>query len=98
VLLRKNKRIKYYYETCNIYLFYSSYKQLEVDLGEIGWEGCIHWITLAQDRDKWRALVNGVRVPQNAGGFLSDCAIGGLSSRAQFHIVSYRHLECGALL
>jgi hypothetical protein len=29
------------------------------DLLEIGWGG-VHWIGLAQDRDKWRALVNAV--------------------------------------
>jgi hypothetical protein len=28
-----------------------------MDLGEIGWGG-VDWIGLAQDRDKWRALVN----------------------------------------
>jgi hypothetical protein len=28
-------------------------------LGEIKW-GCVDWICLAQDRDKWRALVNAV--------------------------------------
>jgi hypothetical protein len=28
-------------------------------LGEIGWGG-VDWIGLAQDRDKWRALVNAV--------------------------------------
>jgi hypothetical protein len=28
-----------------------------MDLGEIGWDGR-DWIELAQDRDKWRALVN----------------------------------------
>jgi hypothetical protein len=27
------------------------------DLGEIGWGG-VDWIGLAQDRDRWRALVN----------------------------------------
>jgi hypothetical protein len=27
------------------------------DLGEIGWDG-VNWIDVAQDRDKWRALVN----------------------------------------
>jgi hypothetical protein len=29
-------------------------------LREIGWSG-VDWIVLAQDRDKWRALVNAVR-------------------------------------
>jgi hypothetical protein len=28
-----------------------------MDLGKIGWDG-VDWIGLAQDRDKWRALVN----------------------------------------
>jgi hypothetical protein len=28
-------------------------------LREIGW-GCVNWIAVAQDRDKWRALVNAV--------------------------------------
>jgi hypothetical protein len=31
----------------------------KMDLGEIGWGG-VDWIGLAQDRDKWRALVNAV--------------------------------------
>jgi hypothetical protein len=30
-----------------------------MDLGEIGW-GDVDWIGLAQDRDKWRAVVNAV--------------------------------------
>jgi hypothetical protein len=30
-----------------------------MDLGEIGWAG-VDWIGLAQDRDKWSALVNAV--------------------------------------
>jgi hypothetical protein len=30
---------------------------IKMDLGEIGWGG-VYWIGLAQDRDKWRALVN----------------------------------------
>jgi hypothetical protein len=29
----------------------------KMDLGEIGWDG-MDWIDLAQDRDRWRALVN----------------------------------------
>jgi hypothetical protein len=28
----------------------------KMDLLEIGW-GCVNWVGLAQDRDKWRALV-----------------------------------------
>jgi hypothetical protein len=38
---------------------------IKKDLLEIGWGG-VDWIGLAQDRDKWRALVNAVmnlRVP-----------------------------------
>jgi hypothetical protein len=28
-----------------------------MDLGEIGWDG-VDWIGLAQDRDKWRVLLD----------------------------------------
>jgi hypothetical protein len=38
---------------------------IKLDLGEIGW-GDVDWIGLAQDREKWRVLVNAVmdlRVP-----------------------------------
>jgi hypothetical protein len=38
---------------------------IRMDLGEVGW-GDVDWISLAQDRDRWRALVNSVlnlRVP-----------------------------------
>jgi hypothetical protein len=58
-----------------------------MDLREIGWNG-IGWIDLAQDMDQWRALVNTVknlRVPYNAGKFLSSCTIGNFSRRAQLH-------------
>jgi hypothetical protein len=33
---------------------------IKVDLGEVGW-GDVDWIGLAQDRNRWRALVNSVR-------------------------------------
>jgi hypothetical protein len=32
---------------------------IKMDLGEIGWGG-VEWIQLAQDRDRWRAVVNAV--------------------------------------
>jgi hypothetical protein len=38
---------------------------IKMDLREIGWDG-MDWIELAEDRDRWRALVNTVmnlRVP-----------------------------------
>jgi hypothetical protein len=38
---------------------------VKMDLLDIGWSG-VDWVGLAQDRDKWRALVNAVmnlRVP-----------------------------------
>jgi hypothetical protein len=38
---------------------------IRMDLGEVGW-GDVDWISLAQDRNRWRAVVNSVlnlRVP-----------------------------------
>jgi hypothetical protein len=32
---------------------------IRMDLREIGW-GSVEWIQLAQDRDRWRALLNTV--------------------------------------
>jgi hypothetical protein len=58
-----------------------------MNVREIGWDA-MDWVDVAQDRDKWRALVNRVmnlRIPQNAGKFLRGCTIGGFSRRAQLH-------------
>jgi hypothetical protein len=52
--------------------------------------GSVNWIGLAQDRHRWRALVNTVvnlRLPYNAGKLPSGCKTCGLSSGAQPHIV-----------
>jgi hypothetical protein len=60
---------------------------IKMGLREIGWDG-MDWIDLTQDMDQWMALVNAVmnlRVPQNAGKFLSGCTIGSYSRRAQLH-------------
>jgi hypothetical protein len=68
---------------------------IRMDVGEVGWAD-VDWIGLAQDRDKWRALVNVVtnlRAPQNAGKLSSDCSTnGGLSSGVQLLRISY-HLR-----
>jgi hypothetical protein len=56
-----------------------------MDLKRIGCDG-VNRIDVAQDKDQWRARVNTVlnlRVPKDAGKFLSGCTIGGLSRRAQ---------------
>jgi hypothetical protein len=53
---------------------------ITMDLGEVGW-GDVDWIGLAQDRHRWRALVNAVmnlRVPQNAGKLSSGFTAVGL--------------------
>ena len=45
-----------------------------MDLQEVGWEG-MDWIDVAEDRDRWRAVLNAVmnlRVPYNAGNFLTS--------------------------
>jgi hypothetical protein len=63
---------------------------IRMDLGEVGW-GDVDWIGLAQDRNRWRALVNSVlnlRVPWNAGKLSSGITTVGLSNSAQLHRVS----------
>jgi hypothetical protein len=63
---------------------------IKMDLLDIGFN-VVDWIGLAQDRYRWRALVNSVmnlRVPYNAGKLLSGCTSCGLSSGTQLHRVS----------
>ena len=48
---------------------------IKTDLQEVG-GGCGDWMKLAQDRDRWRALMSMVMnfwVPANAGSFLTSC-------------------------
>jgi len=47
---------------------------IKMDIQEVGCEG-MDWIDLAEDRDRFRALVNAVlnlRVPKNAGNILTS--------------------------
>jgi hypothetical protein len=63
---------------------------IRMDLGEVGW-GDVDWIGLAQDRNRWRAVVNSVlnlRVPWNAGKLSSGLTSSGLSISVQLRIVS----------
>jgi hypothetical protein len=63
----------------------------------MGW-GDVGLIGLAQDKDRWRALVNSVlnlRVPSNAGKLSSVQTTRDLSSSAQLHGVSYGVLWTG---
>jgi hypothetical protein len=44
---------------------------IRMDIGEVGWSD-VDWIGLAQDRNRWRALVNSVlnlQDPCNAGNY-----------------------------
>ena len=51
------------------------WEDIKMDVQEVE-GGYGDWIELAQDRDRWRALVSTVmnlRVPKNAGNFLTSC-------------------------
>jgi hypothetical protein len=55
------------------------------------WDGGMDWIDLTQDRDRWQGIVNGVmylRVPQNAGNFLTRREPVSFSRRTRLHGVS----------
>jgi hypothetical protein len=61
-----------------------------MDLVEVGW-GDVDWTGLAQDRDRWRALVNSVlnlRIPETAGKLSSVQTTRDLSSSARLHEVN----------
>ena len=63
---------------------------IRMELQEVGL-GYEDWIGLAQNRDRWRALVSVVRnlrVPQNAGSFLTSCKLASFSRRTLLHGVS----------
>jgi hypothetical protein len=63
---------------------------IKMDLREVGCAGA-DWVDLAQDRDRWRAVVYTVmnlRVPLNAGNFLSSLGHFSFSGRTLLHGVS----------
>ena len=63
---------------------------VRMDLPKVGC-GYVDWIGLAQDRDRWRTLASAVmnlRVPWNAGNFLTSCKTVSCSRRTLHHGVS----------
>jgi len=72
---------------------------IRMDLREVGF-GYMDWIGLAQDRDSWRTFVSAVtnlRVPWNAGNFLTSCKPVSCSGRTLHRGVhKYLHHITGA--
>jgi hypothetical protein len=63
---------------------------IRMDHQEVG-SWCEDWIGLAQDMDRWRALVSAVmnlRVPQNVRNFLTSCKLVSFSRRILLHGVT----------
>jgi hypothetical protein len=67
---------------------------IRIDLVEVGW-GDVDWIGLAQNRDRWRTLVNSVlnlRVPSNAGKVSKKLGISRVElSSMKLVIINYGH-------
>jgi hypothetical protein len=63
---------------------------IKMYIRKIQWGG-LTWIGIAQDRDKWKAVVNMAmnhRLPYNFGKFFSSCTTGNSSKRSQLREAS----------
>jgi hypothetical protein len=63
---------------------------IKADRQEVGCGG-MDWIELAQDRDRWWALLNAamnLRIPYNVENFLTSCKLVRFSGKTVLHGVS----------